>query len=143
MPAIILRKQNMYKSVIENGFFTYAITEQVAIANGTTVTPQINISNDSDFEVFEIRASLYKLAAATGSVMLQMSLASGELFSNVAIDLFAFASQNFQNYSGYPIRLPFNTRIPANSQINVQITNNSGAAVNVQVQLWGKKVNAE
>ena len=75
--------------------------------------------------------------------MLQMSLASGELFSNVAIDLFAFASQNIQNYSGYPVRLPFNTCIPANSQINVQITNNSGAAVNVQVQLWGRKVDAQ
>jgi len=131
----------MYKSIVENGFFTYATVEQVAIANGATVTPQINISNDSDFEVFEIRASLYKLTAPIGSVMLQMSLASGELFSNVAIDLFSFASTNVTNYSGYPVRLPFNTRIPANSQINVQITNNSGAPVNVQVQLWGKKVN--
>jgi len=131
----------MYKSVIKDGFFTYAITQITAMGTGTTQTPAINISNDADFEVFEIRATIYKLAAPTGAVLVSMSLASGELFQNVAIDLFSYASQNIQNYSGYPIRLPFFTRIPKSSQINVQITNNSGANIDVQVQLIGRKVN--
>jgi len=133
----------MYKSVIDKGFFCYAIAEIVGLGNTLSQTPAINISNDADFEVFEIRAIIYKLAAPTGSVTLSMSLASGELFQNVAIDLFSFATQNIQNYSGYPIRLPFMTRIPKSSQINVQITNNSGANVDVQVQLWGRKVDSE
>lgn len=132
----------MYKSVIQDGVFCYATSLQTAISTGTTVTPAINISNDSDFEVFEIRASIYKLAVQTGAVLLSMSLASGELFQNVALDMFAFASENVGSLAGYPIRLPVSMRIPANSQINVQITNNSGANVDVQVQLWGRKVNA-
>jgi hypothetical protein len=130
----------MYKSVVKDGFFCYATAQITAMVTGTTQTPAINISNDSDFEVFELRAVIYKLAARTGSVLMTISLASGELFSNVAIDLLAFATQNIQNESGYPIRLPFMTRIPANSQLNVQLTNNTGANVDVQVQLWGKKV---
>lgn len=133
----------MYKSVIKDGFFCYAIQQIVALGNTLTQTPAINISNDADFEVFEIRATIYKLAAPTGAVLLSMSLASGELFQSVAIDMFSFATQNIQNYSGYPIRIPFYTKIPKSSQINVQITNNSGAAVDVQVQLWGRKVNAD
>lgn len=128
------------KSVMENGFFCYATAQITAMGTGTTQTPAINISNDSDFEVFELRAVIYKLAARTGSVLMTMSLASGELFSNVAIDLFAVAAQNIQSESGYPVRFPFFTRIPANSQINVQLTNNTGANIDVQVQLWGKKV---
>lgn len=132
----------MYKSIIKDGVFCYATALQVALATTTTVTPAINISNDSDFEVFELRAVIYKLAARTGSVLMTMSLSSGELFSNVAIDLFSFATQNIQSESGYPIRFPFLMRIPANSQINVQLTNNTGANVDVQVQLWGRKVDA-
>lgn len=131
----------MFKSVIKNGFFTYAIQQIVGMPTTTTQTPAINISNDADFEVFEIRATIYKLAAPTGAVLVSMSLASGELFQNVAIDLFSYATQNIQNYSGYPIRLPFFTRIPKSSQINVQITNNSGANIDVQIQLIGRKVN--
>ena len=132
----------MYKSVIKDGIFCYATALQIALGNTVTVTPAINISNDSDFEVFELRAVIYKLAARTGSLLMTMSLASGELFSNVAIDLFSLAAQNIQAESGYPVRFPFLMRIPANSQINVQLTNNTGAAVDVQVQLWGRKVDA-
>jgi len=133
----------MYKSVIKDGFFCYAIQQITAMGTGTTQTPAINISNDADFEVFELRATIYKLAAPTGPVLLSMSLASGELFQSVAIDLFSFATQNIQNYSGYPIRLPFFTKIPKSSQLNVQVTNNSGANIDVQVQLWGRKVDAD
>jgi type V secretory pathway adhesin AidA len=128
------------KSAMQDGFFCYATALNVGLTDGSTITPSINISNDADFEVFELRAVIYKLAARTGSVLMSMSLASGELFSNVAVDLFAIAAQNIQNESGYPVRFPFYTRIPANSQINVQLTNNTGAAINIQVQLWGKKV---
>ena len=131
----------MYKSIIKNGFFCYAIQLQLAVGNGVTVNPAINISNDADFEVFEMRAVIYKAAAPTGSVLMSMSLASGELFQSNAIDLFALATQNIQNYSGYPLRMPFLSTIPKSSQINVQLTNNSGADINVQVQLWGRKIN--
>lgn len=129
----------MYKSVIKDGFFCYATALITAFTTGTTQTPAINFSNDSDFEVYEIRAVIYKLAARTGSLLMTISLASGELFGNVAIDVFSFAAQNIQSESGYPIRLPIPTRIPANSQLNVQLTNNTGANVDVQIQLWGRK----
>ena len=128
-----------YKSVIENGFFCYATVMEIGLANAATVNPAINISNDARFDCFEIRAVIYKLAAPTGPVLLSMQLANGELFQNTALDLFSIASQNIQNYSGYPIRMPFESKIPKSSQINCQITNNSGADVNVQIQLWGRK----
>ncbi len=133
---------NEYKSVIKDGVFCYATTLQIALANGATINPAINISNDADFETFEIRAVVYKAAARTGPVLLSMSLASGELFQNTAIDIFSFASQNIQNESGYPVRTPFFTRYPRSSQINAQITNNTGDVIDVQVQLWGRKVQA-
>ena len=77
----------MYKSILTPALFCYSYTEIVNMANNTIQTPQINISNDSDFEVFEIRAFFNKAAVTTGGLFVQLSLASGELFSNVALDI--------------------------------------------------------
>ncbi len=127
-------------TIIKPPVFCYSHTVQTP-GIGATVTPSISISNDSDFEMLELRGTINKLAAFDGSVLLQLSLASGELFSNVGIDMVSFSSNNISNYSGYPLRFPDKIRIPANSVINVQITNNNAAAlIGVQVQLWGYKV---
>lgn len=139
----------MYKSVIQNGEFCYA-TAITTLTTGQTLVPAININNDSDFEVHEIRGVVMLPAtginAATGTVTMLASLASGELFSNVAINLLSFAqtvvslaANNFP-LTGYPIRLPGGMKIPANSQINHTLTNNTNGTVLVQIQYWGCKV---
>jgi hypothetical protein len=117
------------KTVINPALFCYAIPSTVFVAN-TTTTPVITISNDSDFELIEVRAS----QQAVGAILMQISLASGELFSNVLLDSQLFAG------TSYPIRLPFPVRIPANSQINIQVQNTTGGNLTSQVQLWGVKV---
>jgi hypothetical protein len=130
----------MYKALIKPGLFCYSHAEIANMANNTIQTPQINFSNDSDFELFEIRAIFNKAAVTTGAVLLQLSLASGELFSNVPIDAKSFATQNIENESGYPIRIPLNVRIPANTVLNVQVNNQTDNAIDFQLQLWGFKV---
>lgn len=133
----------MFKSIIKPGLFCYSHPEVVNMANNTVQTPVINISNDSDFMLFEIRAVFNKAAVTTGGLFVQLSLASGELFSNVALDAKAFSvGDGVATFAlnGYPIRLPEGTRIPANSVINVQVNNQTDNAVDFQLQLWGYKV---
>ena len=130
----------MYKALIKPGLFCYSHAEITNMANNTIQTPQINFSNDSDFELFEIRAVFNKAAVTTGAILLQLSLASGELFSNVPIDAKTFATQNIEQESGYPIRVPLNVRIPANTVLNVQVNNQTDNAIDFQLQLWGFKV---
>jgi len=131
--------KNELTSIIKPPVFCYSHTVQTP-GIGLTVTPTISVSNDSDFELLELRGVINKLAAFDGSVLLQLSLASGELFSNVGINMLSFSANNISNYSGYPLRFPDKIRIPANSVIKVQITNNNAAAlIGVQVQLWGYK----
>lgn len=122
--------------------FAYAITPQT-ITTGTTVTPQINFANDSDFELVEIRASIFKAAAFSGTVLMTLSESSGKLYNNTGIDVLAFSANMVSNYSGYPIRLPGKCVIPANTSLNVQLTNNNGETVTVQVQFWGYKVSKQ
>ncbi len=130
----------MFKSLVKPHLFCYSHTPELALAAAGAVSPVINISNDADFELLEIRASIHKAASFTGNVMLLLSTSSGDLFSNVAIDLLSFASVEQDSFSGYPKRLPAPVRIPANTVLNVQITNNNGEAlVSTQIQLWGYK----
>jgi hypothetical protein len=134
----------MYKSIIKPGFFCYAIAHQT-LATTVQATPAINISNDSDFMLCELRAIVESAGIPDTSVTMTLSLSSGDLFSNVALDLLSFASiiidvATQANQSGYPIRLNEPVRIPANSQINCQVQNNTADTLRVQVQLWGYKV---
>ena len=133
----------MFKSILKPGLFCYSHVELVNMANNTIQTPQINISNDSDFMLFEIRAIFNKAAVTTGGLFVQLSLAGGELFSNVALDVKTFSvGEGVATFAlnGYPIRLPEGVRIPANSTINVQVNNLTDNAVDFQLQLWGYKV---
>lgn len=131
----------MLKSIIKPPLFCYATTVQT-IAAAASSTPAINVSNDADFLITEVRAVVYKVAAVTGDLLMLVSLASGELFSNVGVDVFSFASvvgaANSQGQT-YPIKVP-DVRLPANSEINVQLTNNNAESVDVQIQFWGVKV---
>ena len=136
----------MFKSIVYPQFFIYVIPLQNILPN-TIVTPQINISNDSDFMLFELRAITFPSDQQTRGVSFQLSLAGGELFSNGGVELMSFASNQdgsvlHQDVAGYPIRFPESIRIPANSTLNVQLQNNDPAvtAFNVQVQFWGYKV---
>lgn len=116
------------KSPIQPQLFCYAIPATLFLANATAV-PQINISSDCDFELFEVRCT----QQAVGAILVQLSMASGELFSNVALDSVLFAG------TAYPIRLPFPVLIPANTQLNVSVQNTTGGNLTSQIQLWGFK----
>ncbi len=128
----------MYKSLVKPHLFCYSHTEQTIAASGSAI-PAINLANDADFELLEIRAAISKAASFTGSVNLLLSTSSGDLFSNVPINLLSFASVEQDSYSGYPIRLSEPVHIPANTVLNLQLSNNGNEAVTVQIQLWGYK----
>lgn len=133
----------MQKGILNPALFCYSHDEIVNMANNTIETPQINISNDSDFKCFELRAIFNKAAVTTGGLFVQLSLSSGELFSNVALDVKSFsAGDGVATFAlnGYPIRFPEPFIIPANSRINVQVNNLTDNAVDFQLQLWGYKV---
>lgn len=132
----------MFKSLIRPHVFIYAVAPTV-LAAGASLTPAINISNDADFELLEIRASIHKAASFTGNVLLQISTSGGDLFSNVGIDMLSFASTEQDSWSGYPVRLTETVRIPANTVLNIQMTNNGGEECTAQLQLWGYKRNVD
>lgn len=116
-------------SIIKPQLFTYATNIITVNANSSSQSDMV-ISNDSDFLLTEIRAMKQ---SANGSITLQIKLAGGDLFSNVALDTNLFAGDN------YPVRLVSPIRIPANSQLVFMFTNTTGGNLTTQIQLWGYK----
>ncbi len=133
----------MLRSIIKPPLFCYATTVQT-IAAGATAIPSVNLSNDADFIVTEIRGTIYKVAALTGDVLMSIQLGSGELFSNVGVDVCSFATFIGAGFtqSNYPIRIA-EVRVPANSELNVSLTNNNAETLDVQIQFWGYKVTTQ
>ena len=122
--------------------FCYAIVQQAALGAGGVVQPNFQIGNDADFYLTEIRGSFIKAAVfTTGGVSMQVSLQSGDLFSNGAINILSFASGNQLPGYGQPIKFDTPIKIPRSSNIVVQLTNNDAAVLaSVQIQFWGYKV---
>jgi len=130
----------MYKSIIKPLPFCYSIVAQ-AVTAGATIQPSFNISNDADFVLTELRGSILKAAAFDDSVTIQIRTADGTLLSNAGIDCLSFMTTNQIPGAGTPVYFP-SIRIPANTTIEVSITNNNAAdLLSLQVQLWGYKPN--
>lgn len=117
-------------NLISPSLFTYA-TNRVTVNANSSAEDQIVISNDSDFLLSEIRATKQ---SSNNSIIMQMKMSGGDLFSNVALDTNQFAGDN------YPVRVTPPVRIPANTQLVFTFTNTTGGNLVTQIQLWGYKV---
>lgn len=110
--------------------FCYACRVTGVLANLGTSTQQINISNDNDFELREIRTT------GTSGVFLTVQYATGEQMSNISLNAGLIgAGQN-------ALKLLEPVMIPRNSQLSVLVDNQSGGGVtNFEVEFWGIKIN--
>ena len=109
--------------------FCYAIPDTLIPLNNE-VEPEINFNNETDFDICEIRAT----PQAVNAILMQLSLASGELLSNVPLDTSQFAGTSLG------IKLIVPVRIPANSRLNVRLINTTAGNLTSSIQFWGYKV---
>jgi|GEM_PF-3817084 len=109
--------------------FVYACRVAGSLGSTSTSTQTINIANDSDFELKEIRTS------GVSGVMITISYATGENMSNISLSSGLIgAGQN-------ALKLFDQLIIPKNSQLTVLVDNQSGSATsNFEVQLIGFKL---
>lgn len=118
----------MFKSFIDAAFFCYAASGTVPL--NSSLEPAINFSNDSDFVLQEIRNK----NQAAGAITIVIKLSGGEAFSNQALDASIFGQGNDA------IKFFREIKIPANSQLNILMTNTTGADIVHEIQFWGYKV---
>ncbi|MEM3373354.1 MAG: hypothetical protein QXF76_04025 [Candidatus Anstonellales archaeon] len=109
-------------------FFIYNLLFNSTITNGSSDVKNINIGGQ-DFDLYEIRTT------EQSKVRVTLKTAEGNLFSSTAFDS-ALIGKGMNGY-----RLPKPLRLTANTQLVVQITNNSGASIdNFEIMFIGEKL---
>lgn len=117
---------------MKDNVFCYATPPTLITALGSA-TPEIEFASDSDFEVFELRAT----NQAANAVLMNIGLSNGELFNSTPVDTSLFSG------SAYPVRFPFPSRLEANTRLRITLLNTTGGNLTTQIQLWGYKRNRE
>lgn len=110
--------------------FMYGVRQLIPLTS--TVTPQITIDNEYDFELHEIRGNVQ----AQGAVLLTIQNSNGDIWSNTSFDaamISAGANANNKVVPPYPIIIQRGT------QINITMQNTTGAAITYELQFWGVK----
>lgn len=109
--------------------FCYAFRNAGVLAAGASANNQIDIGNDADFEVKEIRTT------GTNGMRVTLSESGGENYSNIAFNAgFVGTGQN-------ALKLFDRWVIPANTTINALIDNQTGGGVtDFEIQIWGYKI---
>lgn len=112
------------------GTFLYGLRQVVPLTS--TITPQITISSDEDFELHEIRGNVQ----AQGAIFITIQNSNGYIWSNFAFDAAMISAGATANNK---IVLPYPIVIKANTQINITLQNTTGAAITYELQFWGVK----
>lgn len=112
------------------GTFLYGFRQLVGA--GVTVTPQITISSEDDFELHEIRGNVQ----AQGAIFVTIQNSNGYIWSNYAFDAALISAGATANNK---VVLPYPILIPKNTQINITIQNTTGGALTYELQFWGVK----
>lgn len=118
-------------------------TPNTSIANAASASPTIQVGNEYDFEITSFRGVIYKAADATGAITCIPKLSGGLNLVENAINLYMFCQTAGAQgeMDSVPIVVPWAGAIlPANTRVTFEITNSSGATVEVQLAFVGRKI---
>ena len=114
-----------------------------SIASAATPTLELQIGNEYDFEVTEIRAKIYDATTQAGAVLASIRLSGGQYITENPIDLNMFANLSGAGVAveNYPIRIPWSGAIlKGTTKVFFDLNNLTGDTVEVQVALIGRKI---
>jgi len=116
---------------------------QNGIVNAATGSAEVQVGNEYDFEVTELRAIINGATDVTGPLLINLKLSGGQFINENPLDLFSIAgiSGAIGDNSMQPIRVPWvGAVIPAATKVTLDWTNSSGQTLDFGVQFIGRKI---
>jgi len=125
-------------------FYVLSFANQSGIANGGTPSSEVQIGNQYDFEITEIRAIINGATDVTGGLFVDLEISGGVQLNENPFDLFSFGAVSGaigDGNNGKPISVPWQGAIiPSGSKLTAQFTNSSGQTLSFQLMLIGRKI---
>lgn len=125
-------------------FYILNFANQSSIANLATPSSEVQIGNEYDFEITEVRAVINGATDVTGSLFVGLTLSGGVKLNENPVDMFSFAGVSGaigDGNSGRPISVPWQGAIiPSASKLTAQFSNQSGQTLSFQLILIGRKI---
>jgi len=124
-------------------FYLLSFEFQSSIATGATPSSEVQIGNQYDFEITEVRAIINGATDVTGGLFVDLEISGGVQLNENPVDIFSFGAQSgaiADGNNGQPIRVPWQGAIiPSASKVTAQFTNSSGQTLSFQLILVGRK----
>lgn len=118
-------------------------TVNTSITSAATPTLELQIGNEYDFEITEIRAKIYDASTQAGAVLCSIRLSGGQYVSENPLDLNMFSQLSGAGVAmeSYPIRVPWTGAIlPSNTKVFFDLNNLTGDTIEVQIAIIGRKI---
>lgn len=113
-------------------------------ANLATPSSEVQIGNQYDFEITEVRAIINGATDVTGGLFVDLEISGGVQLNENPIDMFSFGAVSGaigDGNSGRPISVPWQGAIiPSASKVTAQFTNSSGQTLDFQLIIVGRKI---
>jgi len=124
-------------------FYILNFAYQSSITANSTPSSEVQIGNEYDFEITDVRAIINGATDVTGGLLLNLVLSGGVNLNENPVDMFAFGAVSgaIGDTSAQPIKVPWaGCIIPSNTKVTAKWTNSSGQTLSFQLLLVGRKI---
>lgn len=137
-------KLNGVKKMKQCDFYLLDFAYQSGVINNATPQSDVQVGNEYDFEITEVRAIINGAVDVTGGLFVDIILSGGVKLMENPVDMFSFASQSgaiADGNNGRPISVPWRGAIiPKASKVSALFTNSTGQTLSFQLILAGRKI---
>lgn len=124
-------------------FFILNFSQQNNIANGATPSDDVQVGNEYDFEVTELRGFISGATDVTGPLLVELTLSGGQKVFDNPLEMFSFSGQGgaMGDSNSTPIKIPWaGAIIPSGTKVTADWDNASGQTLDFHLMLVGRKI---
>ena len=123
--------------------FVLNFSQQNNVVTGATPSDEVQVGNEYDFEVTEIRGHIAGATDVTGALLVELTLSGGQKIQDNPMDMFSFSGQGgaMGDTMANPIKIPWRGAIiPSGTKVAADWNNASGQTLDFSLMLIGRKI---
>lgn len=124
-------------------FYVLNFQQQNNVVNGATPGDEVQVGNEYDFELTEMRGFIAGATDVTGPLLVELTLSGGQRVQENPMDMFSFSGVGgaISDTSQTPVKVAWSGAvIPHGTKVTAAWNNASGQTLDFSLMLIGRKV---